>query len=120
MRQLREFAQQADEFEKLGVRVIGISVDSQEHAKRVWEQAGSKRFTLLSDPGAKVIREYGLLHLSGHDEQDIAIRATILVDAEGRERWRRVSESVADTPTAGEILGRIKQTLQITERGNTP
>src|SRR5262250_1093500 len=87
MTELREFARRSSDFEKLGVRIIGISVDNQEHAREAWEKAGAKKFTILSDPSAKVIRQYGLLHEKGHGESDIALRTTLLVDPEGRERW---------------------------------
>src|SRR5215467_3308511 len=104
MTELREFARRRSDFEKLGVRIIGISVDDQEHAREAWGKAGAKKFTMLSDPGAKVIRQYGLLHQKGHAESDIALRATLLVDPKGREQWRRVSKSVPDIPTADETL----------------
>lgn len=111
MMELREFAQHSDDFEKLGVRVIGISVDDQEHAREAWAKAGSKKFTVLSDPGAKVIRQYGLLHGEGHGESDIALRTTLLVDPDGRERWRRVSRSVPDIPSWEETFAAIKASV---------
>jgi peroxiredoxin len=109
MTELREFARHSSDFEKLDVRVVGISVDDQEHAREAWEKAGAKKFTILSDPGAKVIRQYGLLHEKGHGESDIALRTTILIGPDGRERWRRVSQSVPDIPTADETLADIKK-----------
>jgi peroxiredoxin len=115
MTELREFARHSTDFEKLGVRVVGISVDDQEHAREAWEKAGNKKFTILSDPGAKVIRQYGLLHEQGHGESDISLRTTLLVDPGGRERWRRVSQSVPDIPTADQTLAEIRQ-AQETQR----
>ena len=55
MTQLREFAQRSADFDKLGVLVVALSVDDQEHTHRVWEEAAQRKFTILSDPGAKVI-----------------------------------------------------------------
>jgi len=109
MTELREFAQRSGEFEKLGVRLAPISVDGQQHAHEVWEKAADKKFTILSDPGAIVIRRYGLLHESGHGGSDIALRTTLLVDCDGRERWRRVSQSVPDIPTAEATLENIRK-----------
>ncbi len=111
MSQLREFARRKADFDKLNVRVVAISVDPQEDAKTVWEMSGNKQFTILSDPGAKVIRAYGLRHENGAAGHDIAIRATVLIDANGKELWRRVSATVPDIPTADEIVGRIKASL---------
>ena len=110
MRQLREFAQHKSEFDQLHVRVVGISVDDQEHAHMVWDRQTGQKFTILSDPTAEVIRQYGLLHEKGKGDTDIAIRATVYVDGQGRERWRRVSETIPDIPKADEILARIRTT----------
>ena len=113
MDELREFAQRKADFEKLGVRIIGISADDQDGAREAWETAGEKKFTILSDPGTKVIRQYGLLHVKGYDGvSDIALRTTLLIDPEGRERWRRVSKSVPDIPTADETLAEIKKSQE--------
>ena len=110
MRQLREFAQHKAEFDQLNVRVVGISVDGQQEAHKVWDKMTGRQFTILSDPGAQVIRSYGLLHDKGHLGDDIAIRTTLFVDGEGRERWRRVSDTVPDIPKAEEILNHIRET----------
>jgi peroxiredoxin len=108
MHQLREFAQHASEFERLSTRVAGISVDDQGHNRTVWERVTNRQFSILSDPGAKVIREYGLLHPAGKGDQDIAIRTTLLIDENGVERWRRVSSSTIDIPKCADILARIR------------
>src|SRR5215469_14253195 len=100
MKQLREFAQRKAEFDAVDARVIAISVDDEAHARKVWDDVAHHEVTVLSDPDAKVIREYGLLHPKGHGSEDIALRATLIVDANGREIFRRVSSSVPDTRTA--------------------
>ena len=43
---------------------------------------------------------------------DIALRTTILVGPDGRERWRRVSHSVPDIPSWDDTLSMIKQSVQ--------
>ncbi len=66
---------------------------------------------MLSDPGAKVIRAYGLIHPNaGMEGNDIALDTALLVDTDGRERWRRVSATLPDLPTAEEIVARIRAT----------
>jgi len=110
MRQLREFAQHKTEFDQLHVRVVGISVDGQDDAHKVWDKVTNRQFTILSDPGAQVIRSYGLLHEKGRLDADIAIRTTLFVDGEGRERWRRVSDTIPDIPKAEDVLKRIRET----------
>jgi peroxiredoxin len=71
----------------------------------------NRQFTILSDLGARVIRSYGLLHPgAGMEGQDIALDTTLLVEVDGRERWRRVSETLPDLPTAEQVLARIRET----------
>jgi alkyl hydroperoxide reductase subunit AhpC len=86
-------------------------VDDQQHNQIVWNNVVKRQFTILGDPGARVIRSYGLLHAQGGlNNEDIAIDASVFVDAEGRERWRRVSATLPDIPSANEILDRIRKT----------
>jgi peroxiredoxin len=94
----------------LNTRVVAISVDDREHARLVWEKVVDRQFTILSDPSARVIRTYGLVHThAGKDGEDIALDTTLLVDTDGRERWRRVSATLPDIPSTEEILGRIRE-----------
>jgi peroxiredoxin len=108
MRQLREFAQHADEFQKMNVRLVAVSVDDQEHAHMVWDKMAGRKFIILSDPGARVIRQYGLLHAEGKGDTDIAIRTTFVIDKDGRERWRRVSTTIPDIPKAADALAVLR------------
>lgn len=94
------------------MRLLAISVDDQKHAAQVWNQVVKRRFSVLSDPGARVIRKYGLLHPSGGSGEDIALDTTLLVDEQGRELWRRVSETLPDLLTAEETLERVRNSLQ--------
>ncbi len=112
MTELREFARQSQDLEKLNVRLIAISVDDQLHAHDVWEKVADRKFTILSDPGGHVIRRYGLLHRAGHAEKDIALRTTLLIGPDGREKWRRVSQSVPDIPTWEETLAMIQKSQE--------
>jgi peroxiredoxin len=108
MRQLREFAQHSTEFDQLKAHLVAISVDDQEHARLVWEKKTDRKFTVLSDPGANVIRQYGLLHPHGMGDADIALRTTFVIDANGRERWRRVSATVLEIPKSAEVLAVLR------------
>jgi len=107
MRQLREFAQHSGEFEQAKARLVAISVDDQDHAHLVWDKKAGRKFTILSDPGARVIRQYGLLHAHGKGDTDIALRTTFVIDENGRERWRKVSATVLEIPKAAEVLQQL-------------
>jgi peroxiredoxin len=79
----------------------------------VWEKVTNHQFTFLSDPSARVIHRYGLLHAKGSPGgDDIALRTTMFIDEHGRPRWRRVSTTVADIPTIPEILDRIRESYK--------
>lgn len=109
MKQLREFAQRKSDFDAQNARVIGISVDDMDHTRKTFDEVAHQNLTVLSDPGAKVIREYGLLHPNGHSHEDIALRATLIVDSSGREVYRKVSSSVPDLRTPEEILAELRK-----------
>lgn len=110
MKQLSEFAQHKNDFDRVNTRIVAVSVDDQQDAYKVWDKGIDRQFTILSDPGAAVIRQYGLLHARGKGTGDIAIRTTLLIDEQGRERWRRVSGSIPDIPSSEEALNHIRET----------
>src|SRR5260370_42553166 len=99
MTQLREFARHKKQFDERKIQVVAVSVDDMQHVRQVWEKVTNHNFRILSDPGAKVIRKYGLLHAGGADGKAIAIRATIFIDEQGVQRWRRDSETFPDIPS---------------------
>jgi peroxiredoxin len=109
MKQLREFAEHQSEFDQARARVLAISVDDQEHAKLVSDKQVGRKFSILSDTRLATIREYGLFHPGGKWGDDIAVRATIVLDKEGVERWRRVSENVPDIPTSADVLAELRK-----------
>jgi len=109
MRQLREFAQHAGDFEQAKARLVAISVDDREHAHLAWDKQAGQKFIILSDPGARVIRQYGLLHPHGKGDDDIALRTTFVIDENGRERWRKVSATIPEIPKAAEVLQQLRQ-----------
>lgn len=92
----------------MNTRLVAISVDDQEHAHLVWDKQADHRFVVLSDPGAKVIRQYGLLHPHGKGDEDIAIRTTYIIDESGRERWRKVSATIPEIPKSADVLAVLR------------
>ena len=121
MGQLREFAQHAKEFEAINTRVVAISVDDREHALQVWESVVNRQFTILSDPDAQVIRTYGLVHAhAGKAGEDIALDTTLLVDVDGREKWRHVSRTLPDLLKAKDTLTRIREGKDNPKQGASP
>ncbi len=73
--------QALDEFEKLGVVVLGISTDSVSTQRRFAEKYGVK-FKLLSDSEKRASQAYGVLRPTGTAE-----RVTFIINPEAR--WPR-------------------------------
>lgn len=81
------------QFEAAGIRPVAISVDAPEVTRDLCQKAGYS-FTFLSDPDAKVIRKYDLVHAgAGINGHDIARPAEFLVDASGTVRWVNLTEN---------------------------
>jgi peroxiredoxin Q/BCP len=77
-RETRGFAERYDEFQQVGVEVIGVSVDSAETQADFARKCGS-RFPMVGDPSKEIARAYGVLGLLG-----LAKRVTFFLDGEGR------------------------------------
>jgi peroxiredoxin len=107
MSQLRDIAANIQRFQKLGVRVLAISVDTPDQQRKVYESAANRKFSVLSDADLQVIRAYGLLDSVTSKNGEIAIRTSVFIDEKGIEQWRRVSGTAADIPKASELLERI-------------
>ena len=92
--ELRSFQSHLQEFERRGVRVAAISVDSPEESQRLARGQGYT-FPLLSDANAAAIRAYGILHAGGgEDGKDIARPAEFLLDRAGVIRWENLTENL--------------------------
>jgi peroxiredoxin len=97
-----------DEIRKRGVTLAAVVVDPVETNETLARDAGLE-FPILSDPDMRLIDAYGLRHRAGHDGNDIALSASILIDGEGIVRWASVSENVRVRPTPREVLARIDE-----------
>jgi peroxiredoxin len=83
------------EFDKRGLRVVAISVDSPEVSRQLCAKQ-KYTFTILADTDRTVVTHYDLLHRgAGPHHSDIARPAEFLVDNGGTIRWRNLTESIA-------------------------
>jgi peroxiredoxin len=91
--ELRSIEHSLDDFKKVGIRPVAISVDSPDQS-RALAQHGGYTFTFLSDPNAEVIKRYDLVHAgAGENGNDIARPAEFLVDSSGTVRWLNLTEN---------------------------
>jgi peroxiredoxin len=106
---LRSFQQRLPEFEARGIRVVGISVDPPDINQRQSQKLGYT-FPLLSDPNAKVIRRYDVLHPgAGPKGEDIARPAEFLLDSNGIVRWVNLTENIAVRARPEQVLEALNQ-----------
>lgn len=83
---------------------MAISVDSPD-VNRDWCRKIGYTYPFLSDPDAKVIGSYGILHKGeGQNGHDIARPAEFLVDREGVVRWRNLTEDLKVRARAEQML----------------
>ena len=107
---MRSFQQRLSEFDARGVRVVGISVDPPEINQRQSKKRGYT-FPLLSDPNAKIIRRYDVLHPgAGPKGADIARPAEFLIDSNGRVvRWVNLTDNIAVRARPEQVLEALNQ-----------
>ena len=106
---MRSFQQRLPEFEARGVSVVGISVDPPDINQRQSQKLGYT-FPLLSDPNAKVIRRYDVLHPGvGPKGEDIARPAEFLLDSNGIVRWVNLTENIAVRARPEQVLEALNQ-----------
>ena len=106
---MRSFQQRLPEFEARGVRVVGISVDPPVINQRQSQKLGYT-FPLLSDPSAKVIRRYDVLHPgAGPKGADIARPAEFLLDSDGIVRWVNLTDNIAVRARPEQMLEAFSQ-----------
>ena len=106
---MRSFQHRLSEFEARGIRIVGISVDPPDVNQRHSQKLGYT-FPLLSDPDAKIIRRYDVLHpAAGPKGTDIARPAEFLLDSNGIVRWVNLTENIAVRARPGQVLEALNQ-----------
>lgn len=88
------------DYEKAGVKVLGISVDSQNSHKK-FEQKYGLNFTLVADDSKKIASDYGTL------SERNAKRVTYIVDPEGKVA--HVYPKVSPREHAVEVMSKLKE-----------
>ncbi len=87
------FSDRAAEFEKLGVQIIGVSVDSH-FSHLAWRNAprdqgglGSIQYPLVADLSKQIARDYDVL-----TDETVALRGLFLIDQQGVVRHQVVND----------------------------
>lgn len=103
--QAKEYTRLMPEFEKLRVKVFGVSTDSVESLRRFKEKYNLK-VTFLSDPKGQVAKAYGVSVIAGFCSRD-----TVVIDPYGKvEKIYRGVDPKADPQEVLRLI-RSKQSL---------
>ncbi|MGC8609335.1 MAG: peroxiredoxin [Thermoplasmata archaeon] len=94
------------EFERRGIKVIGISVDSSDSHKKFVEKY-NLNFTLASDRSKEICKKYHTLGLA------TAKRVTYIIDGNGKIAY--VYQKVTPKDHAKEVLNKLKDLQLIAE-----
>ena len=112
---MRSFQHRLPEFNARDIRVVGISVDPPEVNRRQAQKLGYT-FPLLSDPDAKILRRYDVLHPgAGPKGIDIARPAEFLLDSDGIVGWVNLTDNIAVRARPEQVLEAFERT-----RGSQP
>lgn len=107
--QLNNFATKVKEFAALGIELVAIGIDTPEDLKAAqasYESEGGFAFPLLSDAKLDVFKAYGCI-----TPENDPLHGTFLIDAQGRIRWRDISNRPFNDPTF--LLSEVKQLLRL-------
>ncbi len=109
--ELRGLGAISNDLEKLGVRLLAVSVDPPERSREIVKRL-KLPFPILSDKNTRLTQEMGLLHKSGGPGGvDIAIPAHVLIGTDRRIRWKYVSKRIHDRLAANEVLEHVRSAL---------
>ena len=110
--ELRGLGAIREELKQLGVRLLAVSVDSQDDARRLAAREDLS-FPILCDTEREVIGAYGLRHQGGGlDGGDIAIPAHVLIDEDGRILSRHVSKRPQDRLDPQHLVASVRDSIR--------
>jgi peroxiredoxin (alkyl hydroperoxide reductase subunit C) len=115
--ELAAFARRKAEFDKRGVKILGLSVDPVEDhkawSKDIAEVGGTEvNYPILADPDLEVAKLYGMFHPEA--DPKVTVRSVFIIDPQ-----RKVRITLTYPPSVGRNIDEILRTvdaLQLTDR----
>ncbi|MFQ5678696.1 MAG: redoxin domain-containing protein [Gemmatimonadota bacterium] len=101
-REMCTFRDDWADWEALGARVFGITVDSPFVTRR-FQEAEAIPFPILSDFNRDVSRSYGVLHEDLLGLREVTKRSVFVIDPEGRVAYAWVSDDPRREPEYEEV-----------------
>src|SRR5438552_16650835 len=110
MIELGQLEEHHADFEKKHARVVVVSLDELEYARKTQERFPD--LVILADPDAKLISAVKGIHpKAGPHGSDTAAPTTIILDGTGKVRWYKRPERVIARPEPDEVLAALDKTL---------
>lgn len=104
-----ELQAQFEEFEKRGVQILSVTIETPENNKRMRKSTGAQ-FEILSDESGKLIDHFGMRHVKGkRGQSDLAQSSSFLLDQNGKVLWQRIAENYRVRPKPEELLEAIDE-----------
>lgn len=96
------------------MEILAISIDDREHQQMMIDRVAASDgrpidYTLLSDPDHAVIARYGLLNQQDPGDRPIPHPTVLVIDREGRVRWKFIEINYKVRPTNDDILGALER-----------
>ena len=111
MTELVQLERRHEEFPKRNARVVAVSVEGLDDARRT--QADYPHLTVVSDEAHGLSEAAGLIHPhAAPDGGDTDVPTTILIDRSGTVRWLYRSPSVIERLSPDEVIRAVDQNLQ--------
>ena len=90
--------------------MVAISVNDP-FTNKAFAEVNQLPFVILSDYTRETIRSYGVFHenFAGLKGYTVAKRSVFILDQNGRQKYRWISEDPAVEPNYKEILGQLGQ-----------
>lgn len=111
MIELVQLERRHEEFPKRNARVIAVSVEGLDDARKT--QADFPHLTVLSDEALGLSEAAGLIHRhAAPDGRDADVPTTILVDRRGSVRWLYRSPSVIARLAPDEVVRAIDRNIE--------
>lgn|SRR5262245_44664820 len=111
---LRLWNAHGGELRRLGLKLVAVSHDSAEELRR-FKQKHAWDVTLVADPELEIIRRYNLQNRNftpkGGPFRDMAIPATILIDADGRVLWMSQATDFRVRSHPAKVLSDVRAAL---------
>jgi peroxiredoxin len=85
---------------------VAVSPDDPANVRKLAE-ANGLGYTLLSDPGGEVIERYGIRNRQ-HTSGVLPDPTALVIDREGRVRFKRIDEDYTERPPAEELVEAVR------------